>query len=207
VTAPLSPTRLELIREAVKLNPACEGQDAPAYRDRADLLAHVEHLERLLNGAAVAPETLAQDVLERIRYDAEQSAVHRNEHGSWSYNNLRDQWPEVDRHLLLLEVDRLRALINTPHTHDFIEAVRLEMPHQRERWGTEHDAGKDDTDWAFLVGFLLGKAAQARKSNNIEKAKHHAITAGAACGNYFLQVTGESTCMRPGREPPAGDGA
>ncbi|HYE39907.1 MAG TPA: hypothetical protein VEB23_08240, partial [Ramlibacter sp.] len=42
---------------------------------------------------------------------------------------------EAQRHELSGEVRRLRALINTPHTADYFEAVRLEAAHQQERWG------------------------------------------------------------------------
>lgn len=100
------------------------------------------------------------------------------------------------------EIARLHALINTPHTHDFLEAVKLEMPHQRDRWGAEHDAGKTPADWFWLVGYLAGKALHALVSGNVEKAKHHVITTAAALGNWFLAITGESTSMRPGIDPP-----
>jgi hypothetical protein len=99
---------------------------------------------------------------------------------------------------LRAEIKRLNSLINTPHTHDFIDAVRLEMPHQRERWGAEHDSGKTPADWFWLVGYLAGKALHALTTGNIEKAKHHVITTAAALGNWFLAITGESTEMRPG---------
>lgn len=102
---------------------------------------------------------------------------------------------------LSLEIERLNALINTPHTHDFLEAVKLEMPHQRERWGTEHDGGKTPADWFWLVGHLAGKAVHAFYTGNTDKAKHHVITTGAALGNWFLAITGENTSMRPGIEP------
>jgi hypothetical protein len=103
------------------------------------------------------------------------------------------------------EITRLNALINTPHTHEFIEAVRLEMPHQRERWGAEHDAGKTPADWLFLVGFLACKALHALTSGNVEKAKHHVITTAAALGNWYLAITGENTQMRPGIDTPKGE--
>jgi hypothetical protein len=103
------------------------------------------------------------------------------------------------------EIDRLNGLINTPHTHDFIESVRLEMPHQRERWGAEHDAGKTPADWFWLVGYLAGKALHALTTGNVEKAKHHVITTAAALGNWFLAITGEHTKMRPGIETPKGE--
>lgn len=101
------------------------------------------------------------------------------------------------------ECAHLQSLINTPHTHDFIQAVQLEMPHQRERWGNAHDAGKTPADWFWLVGYLAGKALHAVVSGNVEKAKHHVVTSAAALGNWFLAITGENTAMRPGIEPPA----
>lgn len=107
-----------------------------------------------------------------------------------------------DAEELRAEVARLNALINTPHTHDFIEAVKLEMPHQRERWGVEHDAGKAPMDWFWLVGYLAGKALHQAHGGDPEKAKHHIITTAAALGNWFLAITGENTKMRPGIMPP-----
>jgi len=112
---------------------------------------------------------------------------------------------EADRAALLAEVDRLNALINTPHTREFLEAVKLEMPHQRERWGAAHDAGKTPADWFWLVGYLAGKALHQSHGGDPEKAKHHIITTASALGNWFLAVTGESTSMRPGSETPAGE--
>lgn len=114
--------------------------------------------------------------------------------------DLQQQIENQDR-----ELRRLQSLINTPHTHDFIDAVRLEMPHQRERWGAEHDSGKTPADWFWLVGFLAGKALHALVSGNVEKAKHHVITTAAALGNWFLAITGESTAMRPGIDTPKGE--
>lgn len=103
------------------------------------------------------------------------------------------------------EIDRLNALINTPHTHDFLEGVRLEMPHQRERWGSEHDAGKTPADWLWLVAHLTSKALMSLVNGNIEKAKHHVITSAAALGNWFLAITGADTSMRPGIATPPGE--
>lgn len=117
----------------------------------------------------------------------------------WAARDALDQTSRVRE--LETEVQRLNSLINTPHTHDFLEAVRLEMPHQRERHGAAHDAGKKPADWFWLVGYLAGKALHALVSGNIEKAKHHVITTAAALGNWFLAITGESTVMRPGIEP------
>lgn len=93
------------------------------------------------------------------------------------------------------EAARLDALINNPHTDDFLEAVRLEAAHQRERWAADGDAGKTDADWFWLVGYLGGKALMKP-----EKLLHHIITTAAACLNWHAHRTGASTVMRPGTD-------
>lgn len=119
------------------------------------------------------------------------------------------------------EINRLDALINNAHTKDFLEAVRLEAAHQREKWGVEHDAGKTDEDWYWLLGYLGGKALHAAKlyepdAMNIDanppkpfitKQLHHIITTAAACLNWHAQRMGVNPDMRPGIEPPTGEQA
>lgn len=98
------------------------------------------------------------------------------------------------------DAEKYRA-INTPEIHDFIVAVEREALHQRERWGSDHDAGKTDADWFWLVGYLAGKAI-----NKPEKILHHIITTAAACLNWHAHKVGASTAMRPGigpdKQPP-----
>jgi len=110
--------------------------------------------------------------------------------------NLADQ-----ADLLRAENERLRALINTPRTDDFIEALKLEAAHQIERWGTTHDAGKRPEDWIALLTYLLGKATKAHYDGDVEKLKHHIITGAAVALNWHRVLTGESTAMRPGVGP------
>lgn len=95
------------------------------------------------------------------------------------------------------EIIRLDDLINTPHTAQFLEAVKLEAVHQRERWAAEHDAGKTDADWFWLIGYLAGKAL-----HKPEKQVHHIITTAAALLNWHAAKTGADTRMRPGIAPP-----
>lgn len=95
------------------------------------------------------------------------------------------------------ERDRLLALINTPRTDDFFEAVRIESAHQIERWGTEHDAGKRPEDWIALAVYLLGKATRAHYEGDRDKLLHHVITVAAVCLNWHRNATGVSTAMRP----------
>ncbi len=97
---------------------------------------------------------------------------------------------------------RLRTeIINAPETADFMAAVPLEAAHQRERWGSDHDTGKAAEDWVFLVGWLLGKASQALKSGDCEKARHHTISSAAALANWHAAITGADNQMRPGIDP------
>lgn len=98
---------------------------------------------------------------------------------------------------LIVEVRRLQSLINTPHVADFIDAVRIEAAHQQERWSSEHDAGKTDADWFWLVGYLAGKAL-----HKPDKKLHHIITTAAVLLNWHRHATGETTGMRPGIAPP-----
>lgn len=102
--------------------------------------------------------------------------------------------------------DKIRALerhrlVNTPETKSFLDGVALEAIHQRERWGTEHDAGKTPFDWVFLIGHLATRAATNFLAGNHDKALHHAITTAAACANWWAAMQGKCD-MRPGIEAP-----
>ena len=94
--------------------------------------------------------------------------------------------------------DRLDTLINSPEVDDFLEGVRREAPHQVERWVTEHDEGKTPADWFWLVGYLAGKALHAGITGDLEKAKHHTITAAGALANWHRHLVRGHSHMRPG---------
>jgi hypothetical protein len=64
------------------------------------------------------------------------------------------------------------AKLNAPELIDFREAVVAEAAHQRERWGTDHDAGKTPADWFWLVGYLAGKALAATKGEALPRYRH-----------------------------------
>lgn len=112
-------------------------------------------------------------------------------------------------------------LLNTPELHDFARGLVLEALHQRQRWGSEHDAGKEPADWHWLLAYLAGKALHhAHELNHLqrlslpssgareamqrhrEKAMHHVITLGAAVANWHAAMLG-LTNMRPGIDPAA----
>jgi len=48
---------------------------------------------------------------------------------------------------LLDEITELQRHLNTPELHDFATGVISEGQHQRARWGSEHDSGKQPEDW------------------------------------------------------------
>ena len=95
-----------------------------------------------------------------------------------------------------------RARVNTPQTVDFMAAVPMEAEHQRQRWGSAHDGGKEPQDWFWLLGYLSGKALRSAISGDVEKAKHHTISSAAVLLNWHAHLTGSDTAMRPGIEAP-----
>jgi hypothetical protein len=107
------------------------------------------------------------------------------------------------------EVERLTALIDTPHTADFMSAVPLEAAHQIKRWGTENDDGKNPEDWFWLIGYLAGKCLRATidyertgDARALERAKHHTISTAAVLLNWHRRLSGEETTFQPGTASP-----
>lgn len=96
-------------------------------------------------------------------------------------------WERVVLHLQLTmeECSRLRALVDSPQTHDFLVAVQCEKAHQVHRWGLAHDRSKSAENWFWLVGYLAGKALRATITGDREKALHHCVSSAAALGNWF----------------------
>jgi hypothetical protein len=104
---------------------------------------------------------------------------------------LRDGQPMTITEILeeLAEGDRLRRLINTPETDDWIAGAALEAAHQIERWGEAHDSGKSAWDWFWLIGYLAQKAAAAQVAGDVVKARHHTISTAAALLNWHRRLT------------------
>jgi hypothetical protein len=95
-----------------------------------------------------------------------------------------------------------RELLDTPELRSFSDAVTLESLHQRDRWGSKHDAGKEPADWFWLLGYLGGKALKAAQSGDTEKALHHCVSSAAVLANWHAALLGTDTSMRPGIERP-----
>lgn len=91
------------------------------------------------------------------------------------------------------EIERLKALLNTPELHDFAEAVSLEAAHQVERWGMANDRSKSAENWFWLVGYLAGKALRAAITGDKEKALHHTISSAAALANWHAAIAADTS--------------
>jgi hypothetical protein len=98
-----------------------------------------------------------------------------------------------------------KQIIDTPETADFMAGVPIEAAHQRERWGSEHDAGKTPFDWFWLIGYLAQKAADAAVRGDLIKAKHHTISTAAALANWHAALSEIDTSMRPGVAHPVSE--
>lgn len=96
------------------------------------------------------------------------------------------------------ELEKLRALVNSPHTNDFLHSVRMEVAHQVERWGTVHDRAKEPADWFWLLAYLSGKALAAHIAGDVEKAKHHTISSAAMLANWHAAIACADNRMQPG---------
>jgi hypothetical protein len=96
-----------------------------------------------------------------------------------------------------VEANELRKLIYSPIIDNFLEAVRLEAAHQVDRWKSPHDAGKHDSDWYWLLGYLGGKLIH-RPNDSLDKQLHWIISIAAVCFNWWRAKTGEDRRMRPG---------
>lgn len=82
-------------------------------------------------------------------------------------------------------LSELENILNSPAVSEWHQGVRIETAHQVARWGAGHDSGKSPEDWFWLLGYLGGKALHAAKSGDLDKAKHHTISSGAALCNWF----------------------
>ncbi len=92
-----------------------------------------------------------------------------------------------------IHAHQLHALVNNPHTSDFLEAVKLEAARQRDRWGEPHARGKSAENWFWLVGYLGGKCLRACITGDKDKALHHTISTAAALANWYEAINRDTT--------------
>ncbi|MCQ0031504.1 hypothetical protein [Burkholderia glumae] len=92
------------------------------------------------------------------------------------------------------EVERLLAIIRTPHNDEFYQGVSIEEEYQRQLHGVDLTDGRFDwTQYFWVAGYLLNKALAACISGegNGEKAKHHLVTTAALLKNWHNALTGK----------------
>ena len=78
---------------------------------------------------------------------------------------------------------RLIEAMDTPEQEDFLTAAVTEAKYQRATW-SEEDAQKTDSDWFWLIGYLVSKAMHDVRGKRI----HHLTAAGAALANWHVQA-------------------
>jgi hypothetical protein len=189
-----------------------------AQRDRiaaleaelASAKAEANGFREYIDSGVCSNEAVVTEVAEatqRLRADLARVTAERDEQtadATAAHRLLNERTREADalvteRDTLKRERDALHAKLNTPQVAEFTSAVMAEAAHQRDRWGSEHDAGKEPTDWFWLVGYLAGKAIRPGEE---DKRAHRIIATAAALANWFLAEIGADTSMRPGIEPP-----
>ena len=82
----------------------------------------------------------------------------------------------------------LEALINTPELINFVQGAVSEAAHQRNRWGSAHDANKQMGDWVAVFVHLLAKFVNSNWNHDIDKSLHHLITVAAVAANAHAQL-------------------
>jgi hypothetical protein len=88
------------------------------------------------------------------------------------------------------EVARLKAALDTPVQEDFLTAALTEAAYQRTRWA-DSDATKTDSDWFWLVGYLVSKAMHDVRGKRV----HHLTAAGAALANWHAAAVARGETM------------
>jgi hypothetical protein len=85
-------------------------------------------------------------------------------------------------------IEEMDGLLNEPETEDFAKGVVLEAIHQKVRWGPEHDKAHTPADWFWRLAYLSGKILHALNANDLDKARHHAITSAALLANWHVAM-------------------
>jgi hypothetical protein len=86
------------------------------------------------------------------------------------------------------EITRLRALINNPHTEEFLSAVQYAAAHERSRVGDGGNRPKTAYSWFSLVGNLTAECLTAVVTGDREKALQQTINCAAALASWYEAI-------------------
>lgn len=156
-----------------------------------DLPKNGEGVRRRLVHEIAERDALIQALQKALAYWMPKVFDERSEHDAYLLVGYQGETEESWGEKAQAELERLNAIINTPHTDDFLKSVSIEAEHQRQRWD---DSGKTPADWFWLVGYLAGKALNALIAGDQDKAEHHVITTAAALANWYRVLRGAGPC-------------
>jgi hypothetical protein len=156
-----------------------------------DLPRSGEGVRRRLQHEIAERDALIQALQKALAYWMPKVFDDRSAHDAYLLVGYEGETEESWGEKVQAELDRLNAIINTPHTDDFLKSVSIEAEHQRQRWD---DSGKTPADWFWLVGYLAGKALNALIAGDQDKAEHHVITTAAALANWYRVLHGAGPC-------------
>ncbi len=111
------------------------------------------------------------------------------------WNSYLEPSEKFERLSMCNELERLEALLNVPEIVDFLDGVKIEAAHQRERWGEQHDFQKHPGDWTLLFARQIGKMSDDVFRNDYNKYRHHLITLSAIafnCHRSMPEATGKA---------------
>lgn len=87
-------------------------------------------------------------------------------------------------------IDSIDKALDVPDQTDFLAAAVAEAQYQRTRW-EESDAAKTNSDWFWLVGYLVSKAMHDVRGKRV----HHLTAAAAALANWHAAAIDRGEAM------------
>ena len=108
---------------------------------------------------------------------------------SWCWESIFEHDVEYVRLDLFAASEKKVRELTQVDTTNFISGVQKEATFQIKKWGKLHDKKKDEADWYWSAGFLIGKALFSSLKGDFEKAKHHTISGAALLFQWHESLT------------------
>jgi hypothetical protein len=104
------------------------------------------------------------------------------------WENSTDRTKNTYKVLAKVAVD---TIINTPITEDFIQGLKNEIQHQKQRSGASHDADKSLSNWVRLIHHVSRKVSEADWDQKPENVKHNIIRNASALFGFHRTLEGK----------------